>query len=280
VRGEWDRQHRPSKTRDQGDRRYSLTSMGRLAFASAGGVRHAGSLPTSARPAQHPLLTLQRTAGNHAVQRLVAELMVQRDDTAKTGASRPGGVTTGSATFTGSRPTPTTTAKSFAACSDAADYLNSGSYVGDAHPVFAPTTSSKIIPTKDPGGGFKATTSVTWALDPSSTMELTKPTWPKMTTADNAAVAAFLTALRAHENGHFDVQGKVLTTKAPTSIWAYGATAEEALSNLQSEANERLAALQTELDTKDAAYDTATEHGGKQSAVGGTNVHLECPGAG
>jgi hypothetical protein len=228
----------------------------------------------TAETAMHPLLRLQQSAGNQAVQRLVAELTVQRDDTAAAVVAA-AGATLG-AKVKGKRPKPTNNRMDVGSCQEAADHLGSGAHVGQASPVYHPTVG-KVTTKKQKDGTFKTSVKISWTLDKSSTMELIDFVWPGMTKAEKAAVKRFKALLKAHEVGHFNVQDAVVKSIGPTKVWAFGATPQEAIDNLQTEATTRNDAVGTEQATRDTDYDTTTDHGRKQSAVGGTDVVLECP---
>lgn len=217
----------------------------------------------------HPLLRFQQTAGNQAVQRLLA---VQRDDTAV--AAVTAGATLG-AKISGKRPKATNVRNEVGNCGEAGDYLNTGAYVGEANPVYSPKVG-KVKIKKKKNGTFRAEVTVTWSRAPESTMELTDFVWPGMTKTEKAAVKRFKASLKPHEVGHFDLQERIIKAQAPKMIWATGATAEEALANLQSEADTGNNAVGAELTVKNDEYDHATGHGKTQSAVGGTDVVLDC----
>lgn len=221
----------------------------------------------------HPLLRLQQTAGNQAVQRLVADLTVQRDDTAPV-IGEPGA--TLGAKIKGKRPKPKNNRMEVGSCQAAADHLDTGAYVGEASPVYHPKVG-KVTTKRQKDGTYKATVKVTWTLDKSSTMELIDFVWPDMTKAEKAAVKRFKALLKAHEVGHFVVQDAVVKSIGPTKIWAFGATAQEAIDNLQTEATTRNDAVGTEQGTRNDDYEDTTDHGRTQSAAGGTDVVLACP---
>ena len=102
------------------------------------------------------------------------------------------------------------------------------------------------------------------------------PTWPDMTKDEKAAVARFKSALRAHEVMHFDVTDKVIKA-LPKTVKATGSDGQDAVNNLQTEANTYGADAQTAIDKATKDYDTTTGHGKTQDAVGGVNVAFNCP---
>jgi hypothetical protein len=217
------------------------------------------------------LLRLQQSAGNAAVCRLLAGRVLARQPAATaTSAAAP---TVGS--VSGKRPAIKETTKEFDDCNAAVAWLNSGTYTGEAQPVYKPT-AGKIRSKKLPDGTLQAEVDITWAIDASSTAEVIVPTWPDMTKADQAAVGKYKAALRAHEVMHFDVTDKVVKA-LPLTVKATGSDPADATTNLQAAADTHQADAQTAIDTATSDYDTKTGHGATQSAVGGVDVHLACP---
>lgn len=217
------------------------------------------------------LMTLQQSAGNAAVCRLLAGRVLARQPAAKgppTAAPTVGSVG-------GKRPAIKETTKEFDDCNAAVAWLNSGTYTGEAQPVYKPT-AGKIRSKKLPDGTLQAEVDITWAYDASSTAEVIVPTWPDMTKAETEAVNKYKAALRAHEVMHFDVTDKVVKP-LPLTVRATGTDPQDATTNLQAAADTHQADAQTAIDTATSDYDTKTAHGATQSAVGGVNVHLACP---
>ena len=218
------------------------------------------------------LMRLQQSAGNAAVCRMLAGSVLARQPAAATGAST-AGPTVGS--VGGKRPAIKETTKEFDDCNAAVAWLNSGTYTGEAQPVYKPT-AGKIRSKKLPDGTLQAEVDITWAYDASSTAEVIVPTWPEMTKADQEAVNKYKAALRAHEVMHFDVTDKVVKP-LPLTVKATGSDPQDATTNLQAAADTHQADAQTAIDTATSDYDTKTAHGATQSAVGGVDVHLACP---
>jgi hypothetical protein len=217
------------------------------------------------------LMRLQQSAGNAAVCRLLAGRVLARQPA-------PTGTPTAAATVgsvSGKRPAIKETTKEFDDCNAAVAWLNSGTYTGEAQPVYKPT-AGKIRSKKLPDGTLQAEVDITWAYDAASTAEVIVPSWPDMTKADTAAVNAYKAALRAHEVMHFDVTDKVVKA-LPLTVKATGSDPQDATTNLQAAADTHQADAQTAIDTATTDYDTKTAHGASQSAVGGVDVHLACP---
>ena len=215
------------------------------------------------------LLSLQRSAGNAAVSRWV--LARQPAPAVAGGAAAVAKV----GRVGGTRPTITETSKAFEDCNAAVAWVNSGTYIGEAEPIYAPTAGKPRVK-KLADGTFQAEVDFTWAVDATSRAEVIVPTWPGMSKDDKAAVAKFKSALRAHEVMHFDVTDKVIKD-LPKTVKATGSDEQDAIANLQTEANTYGADAQTAIDKATKDYDNVTGHGRTQDAVGGVNVELNCP---
>lgn len=175
------------------------------------------------------------------------------------------------------RPAPTTTTIDCDDCNAAVAVLNSKAFVGEAY-VKAQWAGTGNIETKKSGKTWTASVGIAWTIDPTlSSMQLAEFKWPNMTTADTAAVAAFKTALQAHEEGHFTAVEAAIA-KLPKTISASASTEKAAVAKLKDPGlPDAIAAGQAAIDAATAAYDKTTAHGKTQSAVGGTNVTLTCP---
>ena len=215
------------------------------------------------------VLSLQRTVGNAAVSR-----MILARQPAPAGTNAPAAVAK-VGQVGGTRPAITETKKSFADCNAAVAWVNSGTYTGEAEPIYKPTASKPRVK-KLPDGTYQAEADFTWAVDATSKAEVIVPEWPDMTKEDKAAVAKFKSALRAHEVMHFDVTDKVIKN-LPKTVKATGSDEQDAVSNLQTEANTYGSDAQTAIDQATKDYDAKTGHGKTQDAVGGVNVELNCP---
>ncbi len=242
---------------------------GEAARETAPEVTRPSAFTTAVEAVPARLLSLQRTAGNAAVSRWVL-------------ARQPAPAGTGGAAAVakvgrvgGTRPPITETSKAFEDCNAAVAWVNSGTYIGEAEPIYAPTASKPRVK-KLGDGTYQAECDFTWAVDATSRAEVIVPTWPDMTKDEKAAVAKFKSALRAHEVMHFDVTDKVIKD-LPKTVKATGSDEQDAVSNLQTEANTYGADAQTKIDTATKDYDNTTGHGKTQDAVGGVNVELNCP---
>jgi hypothetical protein len=236
---------------------------------SGGGVRQRVDSGIAAT-----LIGLQQSAGNLAVSRLLTTATLQRQQSSAgpTAPAKPG-KTVGK--VGGKRPAVKTVTKDFDDCNAAVDWLNSGAWTGDAQPNYKPTPG-KIRTKKLRDGTVKAEVDLSWSYDDSSTAEMIVPTWPNMTAAERAAVNKYKAALKAHEVKHFDVAEKVLKA-LPKTVSATGTDEQDATANLQTEVDTYGSDAQTALDDATADYDTKTQNGKTQSAVGGKDVRLDCP---
>jgi hypothetical protein len=241
---------------------------GEAARETAPEVAQPSALAAAVQTAPTLLLSLQRTVGNAAVSRWV--LARQPAPAGATGAPAVAKV----GRVGGTRPTITETSKTFEDCNAAVAWVNSGTYIGEAEPIYKPTASKPRVK-KLADGTYEAEADFTWDVDATSRAEVIVPTWPEMTKDHKAAVAKFKSALRAHEVMHFDVTDKVIKA-LPKTVKATGSDGQDAVSNLQTEANTYGSDAQTAIDTATKDYDTTTGHGKTQDAVGGVNVELNC----
>ena len=243
-----------------------------VARSGSGGVRRgvdSGGIAAT-------FLGLQQLAGNVAVSRLLANAALQRQPTvapATPAKQAGGGGTVGQ--VGGNRPAVKAVTQTFDDCNAAVAWLNSGAWTGDAQPVYKPAVG-KIRTKKLPDATVKAEVDVSWSYDASSTAEMTVPTWPNMTAAEKAAVDKYKAALKAHEVMHFDVTDKVVKA-LPKTVSATGSDNQDAIANLQTEVDTYGANAQAAMDKETKDYDTKTQNGKTQSAVGGADVRLDCP---
>ncbi len=257
-------------------------------------LTHLAQAPVVARAAA--LAQLQRGTGNAMLARslALARAAVQREETAGTdaGMTEDAGVDEADlielqqavgkpaqaapSAAAPARPAAKSLPNNCADCNAAAAILNSGAYVGEANVQVAPAAGKPRV-TKGKTG-YTAEIDISWPIDvATSSMEITDFVWPNMTDADKAAVAAFRAALVAHEEGHFAAVEAVLAT-LPKTISANGATGKAAMTALQAKVTKQIGDGQTAIDKAKTDYDTKTQNGKNQAAVGGTNVTLTCPG--
>ncbi|HSI79028.1 MAG TPA: hypothetical protein VK919_00110 [Solirubrobacterales bacterium] len=175
----------------------------------------------------------------------------------------------------GARPPARVIEHECADCNAAVAHVNSGAYLGEASVQIAPAAGE--IRVSGSGSAFTAEVDIAWPIDvAASSMEVTNFTWPNMSSADAAAVDAFRDALLAHEEGHF-IEVEAILAGQPAKLTATGRTRRAAAEALQTRAREALVAAQSAIEQATTDYDSRTNHGRTQSAVGGTDVHLQCP---
>jgi predicted secreted Zn-dependent protease len=165
--------------------------------------------------------------------------------------------------------------RTFKDCNQAANALN-GVEVGSVNsPFTADHGLSRVTRNRD--GTFTSVANMTWKVDTGNAKTtVTRPSWPNMTPAEQAAADRFVEALRVHEEGHHQVVRDAMA-QSPSSIRVTGHTAEEAEANLASEFNDQIKKAQKKIDDRNASYDSITSNGRNQAAVGGNNVFLGCP---
>jgi hypothetical protein len=141
---------------------------------------------------------------------------------------------------------------------------------------------------KNNDGTFTASVTATFTAK-SSKPNIAPISWPNMTAADNAAVAAYDAALMQHELGHAEIAQNVCTSEGGT-LNANGSTEAAADQALQEAINEKQINAQSKLTDTEDQYDSVTDHGrnqsdgpnfsyedGKFQFPGGNDVILDCP---
>lgn len=186
---------------------------------------------------------------------------------------------------TGSGKTTNRDTRQFANCNEAVNHIRnqqaSGGHTADAHVEIHPTLGQMTV-TQLPDGSYRAEASVTFGVDPSSTMTIPDYSWPNMTPADHSAMQAYVDAVRAHEEGHFTVAEQKMAQLSGTKTGT-GGTRAQAVADLQRQLNASLAEAGRAVQGQSDAYDAATHHGATQGAgpsqgfPGGSNLTLNCP---
>jgi hypothetical protein len=262
----------------------------------AGGdpLRCLARAPLVARAAA--LARLQRATGNASLARRIspAEGVLQRAELDGDGAgldldeselipldqdvAGPAGVQARQpAAAAPARPAVTTLTRNCADCNAAVALLAAAGYFGEAN-VQATWGGVGDIQVTKAKQGYVATVGIRWSIDAAtSTMEVTEFAWPNMTGADTAAVASYRSLLQAHEEGHFAAVEAAIAT-LPKTVTGRGASKQLAVAALKAQLPRDVAAGQAAIDAATATYEGKTHNGRTQSAVGGTNVMLHCPG--
>lgn len=153
---------------------------------------------------------------------------------------------------------------------------------GNANPHFRANFSSKnlkVVQSAD-GKSWTAVVPVTFTTNPE--VNINKVVLQNGTIAEQAAVERYNQAVMQHEQGHIQVAQRLasqLQAQTGGKVSATGATAEEAVANLQQKLN-AFAGQENDLQSK---YDEVTHHGKTQPAgpaagfPGGEPTILKCP---
>jgi predicted secreted Zn-dependent protease len=145
---------------------------------------------------------------------------------------------------------------------------------GDAAPQCKGSVS-KPSRQQNSDGSWTATTNVKFSPT-TPVINIAPVSWPNMTPADQAAVAAYNQEVQAHEDGHANI-AQDICSKSSAPVSANASTAAGAIAALQSKVNDARASAQASLDEAEAAYDAKTDHGANQAADGGRDIFLQCP---
>ena len=100
-------------------------------------------------------------------------------------------------------------------------WVNSGTYIGEAEPIYTADRHRKPRVKKLADGTYQAEVDFTWAVDGILADRGDRPHVAEMTEEGKAAVAKFKSALRAHEVMHFDVTDKIIKA-LPKTVKATG----------------------------------------------------------
>lgn len=162
----------------------------------------------------------------------------------------------------------------FESCADARSAIVGEQIASDAWELaFQP---GKVTYTKAPDGGWTAKTTLKASRKNPDTITL--PDWTNASGANLAAWNKMKAALATHERGHSEITDKFVQEHQADDVAGHGATQEAARQDLQQQVSDHVQQAGQQLADKQNAYDAKTEHGVKQSTVGGDNVILECPG--
>lgn len=168
--------------------------------------------------------------------------------------------------------------RKFDSCQAAVEWLNrDGTRTGVANPQWGWGRPKKFKFKKRTDGTYEATVDEkpTYNARGSSTT-VTKPSWPNMTAAENAAVRRYLDAVRGHERGHHNVAKGVLR-KATKRITVRANTKDEVQEKLERKVDQHRSDTKRAVEEASKEYDKKTNHGRNQKAVGGRNIELTCP---
>lgn len=171
--------------------------------------------------------------------------------------------------------------KRFESCREAAEAL-AATKPGETKPGFEGRAVGTTV-VEEPDGTFVAKAGTKWSLDPSATT-ITVPrwTWPKMTSAESAAVRRFEADLIVHEQGHVTIAEEVIKTFSPR-VSGRGTSRKEAIENAKRKMDELEPDLRAKIEKRFTEYDQVTSDGRTQSQgpaqgfPGGNDVRLDCP---
>jgi predicted secreted Zn-dependent protease len=164
----------------------------------------------------------------------------------------------------------------FRDCKAAVDWVRAGVGGDQAEAKVAPQPGLAVKYT-ELDGNVVASVEVKFSLDTeNSYTKIVEPTWANMSAEDKRAVKSYTDALQAHEDGHIKVAEDYLG-QAGKTIETDGQTRREAKEKLIERVQEYVQDTQSGLDRETDQYDSTTDHGRNQAAVGGTNTRLDCP---
>lgn len=173
--------------------------------------------------------------------------------------------------------------RDFKNCADAADQFRKDALAGKhtaQSGVYIKRIGTPITSVKNSNGSYTYSTVPHYEIDHGKTyVGGVKISWPNMTTADKAAVAAAEETLEAHEQLHIQIgEEYVEELNSGATVSASGKDRTSARQALIDKLTQMDQAAGNELQTRQDDYDNKTDHGAKQSNIGGVDVQLKCPG--
>jgi hypothetical protein len=161
--------------------------------------------------------------------------------------------------------------KNWPSCAAAVADLN-GKEAADTDVHFDPSLSGNSVESKS-GWTFTGTTSVKRIIT------VILPEWVNIPNdpAIRAAWQNVQDGLLQHEQGHVRIAIETSRRLDGTSISATGSSAASARQQAQQQFNQMLASVQNAHLANQQQYDAQTDHGRKQSAVGGIDIKFNCP---
>jgi Bacterial protein of unknown function (DUF922) len=243
------------------------------------------------------LLALQASAGNQAVARMLARRPRNRPEQpaepapvpAPAPAAQPAPVPAPAPAAAAEAPPapappliPSVTVKAqretreFAACEDARQWAGDNLGQNNYETKIADQRSLTVT-VGERDGQVTASAMLDFRIDPdTSYTRVVVPTWPDMTPDEKQQVDEYVKAMQAHEDGHIAVGEQAYVTMSGV-VEGIGTTAEEAKADRRTKADEKLQATAAYAAYARDEYDALTDHGRKQSAVGGRDTVLNCP---
>jgi hypothetical protein len=110
-------------------------------------------------------------------------------------------------------------------------------------------------------------------------MTITLPAWANIPNdpATQNAWNQMLDAMRQHEEGHIPYVNDVAGPLNGQPVVGVGSTQDAAMASAKAQLDQKIAGANDQILAKENAYDSATDHGRNQAAVGGKNIELKCP---
>lgn len=168
----------------------------------------------------------------------------------------------------------------FDSCRDAVEKLlqeaKDGKHTADSV-VTIKRAKTKYTGHANKDGSYTVSTTMHWNMHEVIISGI-KVSWPNMSAADKAAVQALEEALEAHEQLHAQIAEEYLEElNHGEPVSATAKDQDSAVAALNQKLREFEAEIGAELDRRQTEYDDKTEHGMKQSNIGGEDVILRCP---
>ena len=127
------------------------------------------------------------------------------------------------------------------------------------------------------GEQVTASSPLDFRLDPATSYtHIVVPTWTGITPDEQKEVDDYVKAIQAHEDGHIAVSEQAYAAMTGV-VEGVGATEADAGEDRNLKAREKVADTDAYVVYKRDEYDTLTDHGRKQSTVGGRDTVLNCP---
>jgi hypothetical protein len=113
---------------------------------------------------------------------------------------------------------------------------------------------------------------ITFGVPDNARIEIYRPTWPDMTDTQRAALDAFFDLVLVHERGHENILGRLSAKFGSNGLYEVPGGLKRAQRRANRLAQDALSGIVQDDPWIDAAaYDGLTEHGARQSALGGTD---------
>ena len=166
--------------------------------------------------------------------------------------------------------------RKFASCEEARVWAGDNFEQNYSHSMLAPQ-GPPAVTIGERGEQVTASALLAFRLDPATSFtHVVVPTWQGITPDEQQEVDDYVNAIQAHEDGHIAVSEQAYAAMTGV-VEGVGATETDAGEDRNLKAKEKLAATGAYVAYKRDEYDALTDHGRKQSAVGGRDTVLNCP---